>query len=137
MTDIINLTTEKIDSRFLKKIAEKVLKEEKIENKDLSIVLIDSKKITELNKKYRNKNFPTDVLSFPGEMKFGTIGEIFICMQEARKNSKKYKVSEKKELARIMIHGILHLLGYDHEKDKSNSEEMKRKEEFYLSLFML
>lgn len=118
MIEINNLTTSAVDKEFLKKIAKNVLKDEKKEV-DLSIAFIGQARMRKLNKKYRRKNRVTDVLSFSDGL-----NEIVICLQEVKKNAKRYNSIIKKELARVLIHAILHLLGYDHKK-------MQKKEEYY------
>jgi len=120
MVEVNNLTTNKINKEFLKKIAEKVLKGEKKKIK-ISIALVGQGRIRELNKKYRGKNKVTDVLSF----QYDNSGEIVICLREIKKNAKKFKATFKRELTRILIHGLLHVLGYSH-------ETMKDKESYYL-----
>ncbi len=122
MIEINNLTTSKIsnvDKEFLKGVAKKVLKGEKRKEIDLSIAFIGEARIRKLNKKYRNNNKITDVLSFGDEL-----NEIVICLREIKKNAKTYNSTFKKELARVLIHGIFHLLGYNH-------KEMQKKEEYY------
>jgi len=128
MVEINNLTAVQIDKKFLEKVCQKVLESEKKENKDLSIALIGQEKIRELNKKYRKKNRATDILAFPGD----GLGEIVICLREVKKNAKKYKASFEKELARVLIHGLLHLLGYNHEKSEKAAQKMEEKQNYYL-----
>jgi probable rRNA maturation factor len=136
--EINNLTTNPVDEEFLKKVAKKVLKEESAvrqpaerrKNKDLSIALIGQGRIRELNKRYRRKNRVTDVLAFP-DKEMG-LGEVVICLGEVKKNAKKYKSTFEKELAACLIHGILHLLGYDHEKSKGEAKRMEEKQNYYL-----
>ncbi len=95
---------------LLKQVARKVLAKEGKSGLELSIALIGQKRIKELNKKYRKKNRPTDVLSF----KFDDFGEVVICPEEVGENAKKYRSSFKQELARVLSHGILHILGHHH-----------------------
>ena len=143
MIEINNLTTSSVNEEFLKKVAKTVLKDEN-KRKDLSIVLAGAGRIRKLNKKYRGKNRVTDVLAFPGQVskkeKFFSfpeetkeLEEIVICLPVIKKNAKRYGVSFEKELGRVLIHGILHLLGYNHEKSERESGRMKEKEEYYLS----
>ena len=111
---------------------------------ELSIALIGQGKMRKLNKRYRNKNKITDVLVFPelkisvGKFGIGSfqktsgMGEIVLCVREIKKNAKKFNSFFEKELNRCLIHGILHLLGYDHEKSEAEAEKMKKKEEYYL-----
>ncbi len=133
MIEINNLTTSKIDKSFLKKVAKIVLIGENKEEAGLSIALMGEGRIKELNKKYRGKNKVTDVLAFNGNPKLNLgLGEIVICLPEVKKNAKKFNTIFKKELARVLIHGILHLLGYEHEKDKGAAEKMEKKQEKYI-----
>jgi len=140
MTEINNLTTSLVDEGFLKRVAEIVLKGENKEKADLSIVLVGQGRMRKLNKKYRANNRVTDVLAFGQNQKFPTIskeklrlGEVVICLREVKKNAKKYNSTFEKELGRVLIHGILHLSGYDHEKSEPEANKMKEKEEYYLS----
>jgi len=98
-----------------------VLEEIKRDNWELSIMFCDDKTITEMNKEYRNKNEPTDVLSFnlgetmdDGERAVFLPGDIVISLDTLRENSKYFETSEDEELRRLIIHGILHLDGMDH-----------------------
>src|SRR4030042_115583 len=126
MIEINNLTT-LVDYGFLKKVAKIVLNKKKL---DLSIVLVSSAEIKELNKKYRKKNKATDVLSFL----YDDSGEIVICLKEVRQNAKKFGFPFKTELAKVLIHSVLHLLGYEHEKYKKQAAIMDKKENYYLNL---
>jgi probable rRNA maturation factor len=114
MIEINNLTKRGIDEKFLKGLAKKVLKGENKEEMNLSVAFVDKKKIKELNKKYRKKDKVTDVLSFGAEL-----NEVVICPAV---------IKTKKELALLLIHGILHILGYEH------SRRMGKKQEYYLNL---
>jgi len=149
MIEINNLTTNRrVDEEFLKKVAQKALIGENKEKLDLSIVLVGQTRIRKLNKKYRQNYRATDVLSFT----YDDSGEVIICLQEIKKNAKKFKSatelplaearrkksakpssSFEKELSLVLIHGILHLLGYDHEKSEKAAKEMEEKEDYYLS----
>lgn len=121
MIEVNNLTSSKVEEKFLKKVASLVLRKEK-KKKKLSLALVGQKRIKELNKKYRKKNRATDVLSFP----YNDSGEVVLCPGLIRKNAKEYRLPFKKELARTLIHGLLHLLGYRH-------QTIRKKEECYLS----
>jgi len=112
------------------------------EEVELSIALVGQGRIRELNKKYLGKNRATDVLSFGQNQKPKTkkqelnelgLGEVVICLREVKKNAKRYGTTFEKELAKVLIHGILHLLGYDHEKSEMEAEKMEEKENYYLS----
>ncbi len=114
MIEVNNLTKRKINSKILKKLAIIILKNEKKEL-NISVAFVRPEEIKELNKKYRRKNKPTDVLSFL--YKEGESGEIVICPSQIKMG-----------LDRTLIHGILHLLGYSHGK------KMIEKEEYYLDI---
>jgi len=129
MIEVNNLTGFRVDKKFLKKLAQKVLASERKNKTELSIALVGPKRIKELNKKYRKKDRITDTLSFT----YNDSGEIVICPQEVKKNAKKFDSTFKKELTRVLIHGILHLLGYDHEGSEKEAEKMRKKEEYYFS----
>jgi probable rRNA maturation factor len=137
MIEINNLTTVSVNEEFLKKVAEKVLEGETAvqktgtRNKDLSIALVGQGRIRELNKKYRGENRVTDVLAFGDN---DGLGEIVICLREVKKNAKRFKSTFEKELAQVLIHGILHLLGYDHEKNEIEAKKMEEKQNYYLGL---
>jgi probable rRNA maturation factor len=137
MIEINNLTAVQIEEELLKKIAQKVLERESAswrkKETNLSIALVGQRKIRELNKKYRGKDRITDVLAFPNK-EMG-LGEIVICPREVKKNAKKFSSVFEKELAQVLIHGILHLLGYDHEKSEAQAQKMEEKQNYYLKLF--
>ena len=125
MIEINNLTKFKFNKKILEKLAEKILTGERKAKADLSVVFIGPAEIQKLNKKYRKKNLPTDVLSF----NYGDSGEVVICPQVVKQNAKKYGETFEKETVRVLTHGILHVLGYDHEKKDG---KMIKKQEYYL-----
>ena len=145
MIEINNLTTVSIDTEFLKKIGREVFKKEKISGEvGLSIAFIGPGRMREINKRYRGKSRVTDVLSFSEKKVLGekfkkiyNLGEIVICPQEVKKNAKRYATNFEKELARVFIHGILSLLGYEHEKSAAGAKKMEEKEQYYLSKFLI
>lgn len=114
---INNLTSFKIDKKSFSQVAKKMLSGENRRIREFSLAFIDKAEMQKLNKKFRNKNEPTDVLSFD------EINEIVICPEVvAEKNE---------EIMRVFIHGMLHLLGYDHEKSKKEAGRMRQKETEY------
>ncbi len=142
MVEINNLTASRINEKFIKKIAETVLKEEEKEG-NISIAFIGSGRMRKLNKKYRAKNRTTDVLAFsekrlPFEkyskelQKIQGLGEVVICLREVKKSAQGLATPFEKELTRVLIHGILHLLGHTHEKSEEEAARMREKEEYYL-----
>ncbi len=130
MIEVNNLTKKEVNGKLLKSIAKRVLKGENREELDISIGIVGEGEIGKLNKKYRKKNRPTDVLSFLYE----SSGEIVICPEIVKNNAKIFKTEFKKELNRILIHGLLHLAGYDHEKSETAALKMQKKENYYLNI---
>lgn len=139
MLDLVftnNTLGEALNEKFFKKILETGIKELKIKDKkiEIGLNLVGKAKIKELNKKYRGKNQITDALSFPlEEVRFKKydilpLGDIFICLPFAVKEAERQKISLKKELAWLTIHGFLHLLGYNHEKSVNDKKKMFRLE---------
>jgi len=128
MVEVTNLNLKKADASFARRIAENALKfVGKRRPADISLVLVSEKKIREINKRYRRKNKTTDVLSFEG------LNEIFVCPEAVRKQAKRLKIPFKNELKRVIIHGILHLAGYDHEISRKETEKMRNMENRILS----
>ena len=109
------------DYSYLDDVIKRVLKREKIKHANFSIVFVDNEKIQYLNKNYRGIDKITDVISFAFEdnnkivynnMRF--LGEIYICIPRMIEQANSYGHSETRELAFLTVHGLLHLLGYDH-----------------------
>lgn len=124
----------KEDYSYLDDVIKRTLKHEKVENANFSIVFVDNEKIQHLNKTYRGIDRVTDVISFAFEdtidsnekllynnMRF--LGEIYICIPRMMEQATMYGHSETRELAFLTVHGLLHLLGYDHQT-KSDEEKM-------------
>lgn len=111
----------------LKKAAELLSKSLKIRKPtSVSLSFVTPARIQALNKRYRNKNKPTDVLSFNADPKMSApgefeLGDIVICPSYAAKEAKRRALSTREELLRLMVHGVLHLKGYDH---ATEDEEM-------------
>jgi rRNA maturation RNase YbeY len=102
---------------------------------EISILLTGDAEIHELNKNYRGKDRSTDVLSFPADLEpqrsvSPSLGDIVISLETAQRQAQKLKHSLEDEAVRLLIHGILHLLGYDHENvSRQNAQEMRRRED--------
>ena len=125
-----------------------VLKTEKFEGSaEISVNFVGMDEIHQLNKQYRGKDAPTDVLSFPlGEdgkydINYETgayvLGDVVICMQKAVEQSQMYQHSLDREVGFLTVHSVLHLLGYDHEKGGLEAVRMREREEEVLSLLGL
>ena len=92
----------------------------------LNVIFVDDKYIRSLNKAYRKKDEPTDVLSFsletPDIQKTQLVGEIYISVPTAKRQAKKHNHSLQDELNKLFVHGFLHIFGYDHNTDKGYKE---------------
>ncbi len=108
------------ETETIYKLLEFALKREKLENVEFNIIFVDSDTIHEINKNYRNVDRVTDVISFALEdnetitLDHRVLGDIYICVERAEEQAKEYGHSFLRELAFLSIHGLLHLLGYDH-----------------------
>ncbi|MBI5732202.1 MAG: rRNA maturation RNase YbeY [Candidatus Magasanikbacteria bacterium] len=129
--DIAYLVKEKILRNWLKTAGEMALK--KLGRKEaVSLVVAGEKKVKKLNAKYRGKNRVTDVLAFGGFDVEDFLGEIVVCLPQARRQAKEAGVSLKEEMGRLLLHGLLHLAGYDHEKSKLEAKKMLALQERFL-----
>ncbi len=124
--------TDKIENIILR-AAEKVLSLEKSDNCEVSIYITNDEEIQELNKIYRNVDSPTDVLAFAmregedGELNREMLGDVIISISTAEKQANEFRHSLETEIALLVAHGILHLLGYEH-MDDTQANIMKQKE---------
>lgn len=90
---------------------------------EVSIALVDDDAMTSLNRKFRRKNRTTDVLTFPGDDRF--LGDIVISIDQARRQAADEKHSLATEVRYLILHGILHALGYDHESDRGEMNALE------------
>ncbi|KKR21287.1 MAG: putative rRNA maturation factor [Parcubacteria group bacterium GW2011_GWE2_39_37] len=132
MVEINNKTRTQIDLKLVKKTAEKVLVFFKKEHHELSIGFIGDRKMSALNLRFRGKNKPTDVLSFSGEGE--DLGEILLDYQQISRQAKKYGNTAKQELIFILVHGLLHLIGYNDETEKDRLAMVKLGEDIIKKL---
>lgn len=142
---IRNFTKNRIGAKRLERVVEAVAAEEKIKNRaEVSLVFTGEKRIRGLNKKYRGVDRVTDVLSFEGENDddfispqdgVSYLGEIFICYPRAQKQAREKKHSIEKEIDILLVHGLFHLLGYDHIKDEDYVVMNKREEKVFGELY--
>ncbi|HXG18755.1 MAG TPA: rRNA maturation RNase YbeY [Methylomirabilota bacterium] len=97
---------------------------------ELSLALVTDQEMHQLNYHYRGKDKPTDVLSFPlaDELHPFLLGDVIISIDTASRQAQRRRHSLREELQVLLIHGVLHLLGYDHEVSRSEAIRMHRKE---------
>lgn len=123
-----------VEAKKIRKAAERILASLRISGYELSVLLLDNKGIRAVNKKYLNRNRPTNVISFSlTEGEFGNInpqvlGDVVISVEKALEQAETRGTSLEEELTFLLIHGILHLVGCDHEKKGSEREKMRKKE---------
>ncbi|MBN8548537.1 MAG: rRNA maturation RNase YbeY [Deltaproteobacteria bacterium] len=109
--------------------------------RSLSLLFTDDTEIHVLNREYRGKDKPTDVLSFSqleggNKIPSPSLGDLVISLDTTLKQSKKYRVTLSRELLRLLVHGTLHLFGYDHEKvPAAEAAKMRRLEKFLMAQF--
>ena len=125
--DEVNSNLDEIKS--LNIFVEFCLKYLKLNNVIFNIIIVDKEKIQEINKLYRNIDRVTDVISFALEddksfieTEFRVLGDIYICLDKAIEQAKEYGHSLKREVSFLTIHGLLHLLGYDHMNEEDEKE---------------
>ena len=139
---LFNKTSEEIkEFDDLKDMLEYALKHEKIDSCEFNVILVSNNEIKEINKNYRNKDAVTDVISFALEddknfifSDHRILGDIYISLEQTKKQAEDYGHSLKREINFLALHGLLHLLGYDH---MTNDDEkiMFRKQEEILDGF--
>ena len=119
----------------------KVSKQEKNSEKEISLCICSEAEIKKLNAQYRSKDYVTDVLSFePASIEgidLPILGDIVICLKRAKEQAIEYKHSLKYELSYLFVHGLLHLLGYDHEEDEEEARIMFELQDRVLENFCL
>ena len=114
----------------LNKLLEYALNYKELSNVEFNVILVDEEKIHEINKEYRGIDRVTDVISFALEDykdivydDYRLLGDIYICVEKVFEQAENYGHSVKRELSFLAIHGLLHLLGYDH-MDENEEKEM-------------
>lgn len=139
--NIFNQTDYDIDDeiKVMKKYVNDTLEMENVSNAEFNIIFVDNSFIKELNKKYRNIDRETDVISFALEdekeedsfLDNRMLGDIYISVDKAKSQAIEYGHSLKREISFLAVHGLLHLLGYDH-MNKEDEEVMFGKQELIL-----
>ncbi len=100
---------------------------------EISVVILDDKEIGQLNKRYRGIDKPTNVLAFPmqegqfSDITPGLLGDVVISIETAEKEALLGKISLEERISQLLIHGILHLLGFDHEIGDNEADTMEKK----------
>ena len=129
-----------IPKSYISTTVRKTLKQLTLDNVSISIIVSDNEFIRKINADYRKKDYPTDVISFAyREQPFPEIkeenevlGDIYISAEKAKEQAEEIGHSINDEFARLLVHGILHLIGYDHEKGKKEERRMQEMEDYIL-----
>lgn len=137
---IFNETQEKIENlEVLEPLLTYALEVENVDNLEFNVIIINNEEIHKINKEYRGIDRSTDVISFAledykdikYENDYRVLGDIYISIDKVKEQAKEYGHSEKRELAFLAVHGLLHLLGYDH-MEKEDEKVMFSKQELIL-----
>jgi probable rRNA maturation factor len=122
----------KVPSRKLMTVARAILNLTGQDKAELSLALIGNTEMRRLNARYRSKDYPTDVLSFPAEKNLPVetplIGDVIISVEKAAEQANARRRTLDEEMVTLLIHGIVHLLGYDHERSAKDARVMGRLE---------
>ena len=120
--------------RLFKKIAKVTIDILKIHGKtEVSVIIVDNKLIKGISKQYRNKDVSTDILSFPSDylklkklIGYNLLGDIFLSFEKIEEQANKFNHSSKREWSYLFVHGLLHLIGYDHKtlKEEKNMNKI-------------
>ncbi len=128
----IKLKKKRLQENWIRKRAELILNILGLKNTELSILVTGDEDIRELNRKYRGKDKPTDVLSFPMGEEFGgrlILGDIVISLDTAQRQAEELGDTLESVVEKLLIHGIVHLLGYNHEIGGEEEERFRKLEE--------
>jgi probable rRNA maturation factor len=94
-------------------------------HREVSVYFCGDRRMAGLNRRWRRRNRPTDVLAFPAEGDGGLLGDIVISIPYANRQARRRGETPAKEIDRLLLHGYLHLLGYDHETDEGEMEQLE------------
>lgn len=135
---INNLTRFFFDKRFFIKVVKNILYKEGLDFGKVSIAFLPEKRVREINKVYRRQDKATDVLSFGRNKadlasKEPFLGEVVVCPSVVWRNAGKKRLEFNEEITRCLIHGVLHLLDYDHKGRTKEAKRMLEKQELFLS----
>ncbi len=126
----VNLINKYNDENYLdliKKVLTNAENKLQIKNKSINIILIDDDEIQDLNKTYREKDYATDVLTFPDGY-LNNLGDVFISIPKCSSQATELGHSFERELGFLVLHGFLHSIGYDHNTDEEETEMTKLQE---------
>jgi probable rRNA maturation factor len=131
-----------LNLKIIRRATQRILTELGLLDAELSLLLVDDARIQDLNRHYLKRDKPTNVLAFPmREGEFSTLhphllGDLVISVETARRQSNRFGLNEMEMVILLMVHGVLHLIGYEHEGTKKGAQEMtlKQKELFRVAI---
>ena len=136
MIDVLDEVSSSVSAGLFIRLGDWLLQEMNRSDADVSLVLVDDAKIRPINAQWRNIDKPTDVLAFAQSDSFSAqsrvLGDVLISVETAARQAAEHGYSLERELTILFIHGVLHLLGYDHVED-DEAEEMEALERLLLA----
>ena len=123
-----------LNPRRIRRVAERILIGLGLSKAELSLLFVNDPFIRELNRNYLQRDKPTNVIAFPmGKGEFASLhpvvlGDLVISVETASRQSPRFGLSTQEMIILLMIHGILHLIGYDHERSRKDAREMAKKQ---------
>jgi rRNA maturation RNase YbeY len=121
-----------VRAKTIQRVTQSILEQAGHPSDQLSLSLVGKTRMRSLNRKYRGRDYPTDVLAFPmeslGKPTAVFLGDVVICLPVAVGQASRFDNTPDQEILRLLIHGTLHLLGYDHERSQREATRMQRKE---------
>lgn len=131
--NIYNVQDHEIHINGIRELAKKIWQSESQVDAVIDLILVNNERIQKLNANFLQKDAPTDVIAFPIDGDDSLFeGEVYISVEQVIKNAAEYSVPVEDELKRMVVHGILHFLGYD-DKTIEEKQVMTRREDYYLS----
>jgi probable rRNA maturation factor len=120
-----------IDEERWRQLAERSLKKIGVEDKGATVAFVSDRAMRDLNRRWRGKRGTTDVLSFPAEQEVWeqvegkTLGDVVISIEQAARQAAENGLTLDEEIAQLILHGLLHLCGYDHERDEGEMNALE------------
>ncbi len=133
--NVVNHQSVKLNTKEIQSLAERIWSDEGKTAANIDVILVDDVFIRDLNKRFFEKDSATDVIAFPYSEENEEIfeGEIYVSVERVMDNARHYNVELDEELKRVVVHGILHFLGYC-DRTKSHKQCMTKRENHYLNL---
>jgi probable rRNA maturation factor len=130
---IDNQQKKKVQTEFIRQKTKQILNALGCDAHEISLVITDNAQIRELNRTYRGLDKPTNVLAFPmqegefSEITPGLLGDLVLSCETALQEAEDADITLKERISQLLVHGILHLMGFDHEQGESQAREMEDK----------